>query len=203
MSILNYQTVVDPVLRDIRKHIPEFAGIKTGDRVVDVCCGTGAQVIEYGRRGILATGIDISSSMIEIAVRSLRKLRIAGVSFQLADATSLPFPDGYFDYASVTLGLHDKQEPVRNQVVSEMERVVKRDGVLVLIDFSVPPPRNIWSTSARIIEFFAGGPHYLGFKNFCATGGIEEIAKKHGLREEGRAYFINKLIVAVKARPIR
>jgi ubiquinone/menaquinone biosynthesis C-methylase UbiE len=117
--------------------------MKAGDKVIDVCCGTGAQVIEYGRRGILATGIDISLSMLKIATRDMRRQKAVNVSFQLADATSLPFPDGYFDYASVSLGLHDKEKPVRYQVISEMKRVVKQDGALILIDYHVPLPRNV------------------------------------------------------------
>jgi|WetSurMetagenome_2_1015567.scaffolds.fasta_scaffold150185_2 ubiquinone/menaquinone biosynthesis C-methylase UbiE len=203
MSIINYQTIVDPVFRDIRKCLPEFAGIKAGDRVVDVCCGTGAQVIEYGRQGVVATGIDSSPGMMALAASAMRKQRLANISFQLADAASLPFPDGCFDYASVTLGLHDKEKPVRDQVVSEMKRVVRRDGALVLVDFSVPLPGNFWAVFARVIEFFAGGAHYLGFKNYCATGGMPEIMKNHGLRAERTVYLKNGLMVAVKAKPIK
>ncbi len=50
--------------------------MKAGDKVLDVCCGTGAQVLEYGRRGIVATGIagiDISLSMLKIATRNIRR----------------------------------------------------------------------------------------------------------------------------------
>jgi ubiquinone/menaquinone biosynthesis C-methylase UbiE len=46
MFMFNYETLVDPLLRDLRKHTPEFAGMRTGDKVIDVCCGTGAQVLE-------------------------------------------------------------------------------------------------------------------------------------------------------------
>jgi ubiquinone/menaquinone biosynthesis C-methylase UbiE len=202
MSIFNYQTIVDPVFRDIRKYLPEFADIKAGDRVIDVCCGTGAQVIEYGRLGIAATGIDISPDMMALAAGTMRREGLANVSFQLADAARLPFPDGCFNYASVTLGLHDKVPPVRDQIVAEMKRVVRHDGALVLVDFSVPLPGNYWAVLARVIEFFAGGTHYLGFKNYCATGGMTEIMKNHGLREERAVYLKKGLIVAVKVRPI-
>jgi SAM-dependent methyltransferase len=199
MSIFSYETLVDPLLRDLRKFIPEFSGMKAGDKVIDVCCGTGAQVLEYGRRGVIATGIDISPSMLKIAARHRLRQKAVNVCFQLADATSLPFLDGYFDYASVSLGLHDKGKSIRNQIISEMKRVVKRDGVLILVDYSVPLPRNVWAVSARVIEFFAGGAHYLGFKDYCANGGIEDVMKNHGLQEERRTYLKNGLLVAVKA----
>jgi len=196
--MFNYETLVDPLLRDIRKYIPEFSGMRTGDKVVDVCCGTGAQVLEYGRRGIVATGIDISPSMLKIATRNIRRQKAVNVSFQLADATSLPFLDGYFDYASISLGLHDKEKPIRYQIISEMKRVIKQDGALILIDFQVPLPRNVWAVSARAIEFLAGGSHYQGFRDYLANGGLEDILKNHGLQEECRTYLKNGLLVATK-----
>jgi len=196
--MFNYETLVDPLLRDIRKYIPEFSGMRAGDKVVDVCCGTGAQVLEYGRRGIVATGIDISPSMLKIATRNIRRQKAVNVSFQLADATSLPFLDGYFDYASISLGLHDKEKPIRYQIISEMKRVIKQDGALILIDFQVPLPRNVWAVSARAIEFLAGGSHYQGFRDYLANGGLEDILKNHGLQEECRTYLKNGLLVATK-----
>jgi len=135
MFMFNYETLVDPILRDVRKYTPEFSGMRAGDKAIDVCCGTGAQVLEYGRHGIVATGIDISPSMLKIATRNMRRQRAVNVSFRLANATILPFPDGYFDYASISLGLHDKGKPIRYQIISEMKRVVKQDGALILIDY--------------------------------------------------------------------
>jgi ubiquinone/menaquinone biosynthesis C-methylase UbiE len=199
MFMFNYETLVDPLLRDIRKFTPEFSSMRAGDKVIDVCCGTGAQVLEYGRRGIVATGIDISPSMLKIATRNIRRQKAVNVSFQLANATSLPFPDGYFDYASISLGLHDKGKPIRYQIISEMKRVIKQDGALILIDFQVPLPRNVWAVAARAIEFLAGGSHYQGFRDYLANGGLEDILKNHGLQEECRTYLKNGLLVATKA----
>jgi ubiquinone/menaquinone biosynthesis C-methylase UbiE len=198
MFMFNYETLVDPLLRDLRKSTPEFSGMTAGDKVIDVCCGTGAQVLEYGRHGIIATGIDSSQGMLKIATRNRMRQKAANVSFQLADATNLPFPDGYFDYATVSLGLHDKEKPIRYQIISEMKRIVKQDGALILVDFQVPLPRNIWAVFARAIEFLAGGSHYQGFKDYLANGGLEDILKNHTLREEYRTYLKSGLIAATK-----
>jgi len=197
--MFNYETLVDPLLRDVRKYTPEFSGMRAGDKAIDVCCGTGAQVLEYGRHGIVATGIDISPSMLRIAARNMRRQKAVNVSFQLANATILPFPDGYFDYASISLGLHDKEKPIRYRIISEMKRVVKPDGALILIDFQVPLPRNVWAVSARAIEFLAGRAHYQDFRDYLANGGLEDILKNHSLREEYRAHLKNGLLVAMKA----
>jgi ubiquinone/menaquinone biosynthesis C-methylase UbiE len=199
MFMFNYETVIDPVLKGLRKFTPEFSGMKAGDKVIDVCCGTGAQVLEYGRHGIIATGIDSSRDMLQIATRNRMKQKAVNVSFQLADAANLPFPDGYFDYATVSFGLHDKEKPIRYQIISEMKRIVKQDGALILIDFQVPLPRNAGAAFARAIEFLAGGSHYRGFKDYLANGGLEDILQNHDLREVCRTYLKSGLIAATKA----
>jgi ubiquinone/menaquinone biosynthesis C-methylase UbiE len=199
MFMFNYGTLIDPLFRDLRKYTPEFAGIKAGDRVIDVCCGTGAQVLEYGRRGVDATGIDISRGMLKIAEKNLWRENSVNVLFRVADATSLPFKDGFFDYASISLGLHDKEKTVRYQIISEMKRVIKQDGALILIDYQVPLPRHAWAVSARTVEYLAGGSHYQSFKDYLATGGLEDILKNNGLREERRTTFKSGLLVVIKA----
>ena len=197
--MFNYETLVDPLLKDLRKFTPEFFGMKAGDKVIDVCCGTGAQVLEYGRHDIIAIGIDSSQDMLKIATRNRMRQKAVNVSFQLADATNLPFPDGYFDYATVSFGLHDKEKSIRYQIISEMKRVVKQEGALILIDYQVPLPLNVWAVFARAIEFLAGGSHYQGFKDYLANGGLEDILKNHGLREDCRTYLKSGLIAATKA----
>jgi ubiquinone/menaquinone biosynthesis C-methylase UbiE len=198
MFLLNYETLVDPLLRDIRKFTYEFSGIKAGDKVIDVCCGTGAQVLEYGRHDIFAIGVDINLSILTVATSNRIKQKAVSVSFQLADATSLPFPDGYFDYATVSLGLHDKEKPVRYLIISEMKRVLNQGGTLILIDYQVPIPKNVWAVFARAIEFLAGGSHYQGFKDYLVSGGLEDLLKNHSLQEKCRINLKSGLLVATK-----
>jgi ubiquinone/menaquinone biosynthesis C-methylase UbiE len=198
--LLNYETMIDPLLVDIRKFAPEFCGMSAGDRVLDVCCGTGAQVIEYGRRGIVATGVDINPSMLKTALRNSMKNNLVNVSFYLADATELPFADNYFDYVSVSLGLHDKVSVTRYKVVSEMMRVLRPDGALIFIDYPVPPVSSIWGFLSRTVEFIAGGDHYKGFKDYVISSGLEHILEVFNLHEEKRDYLKGGLVAIIKAR---
>jgi len=199
MLILNYETLIDPLFRDVRKYVPDFCAMKAGDKVIDVCCGTGAQVIEYGRRGIDATGIDIDPNMLKTAEKNRDKSGAVNISFQLADAAALTFPDGYFDHASVSLALHDKEKELQSRIIAEMKRVVKKGGFLVIIDYNAPLPGHPWAICARVIEFFVGGSHYQGFKEYLASGGTDNILNNHGLLEDCRAYLKSGLLVAVKA----
>ena len=200
MLIFSYETLIDPLLREIRGFTSEFSGMKPGDSVLDVCCGTGAQVLEYGRRGICAAGIDISPSMLKVASRNTVKQKLTNVSFYLADATKLPFIDNCFDYASVSLGLHDKDRLTRHRVVSEMVRIVNQEGTLIFVDYAVPMDKGILAKLSMAVEFLAGHKHYRGFKDYVAGGGLEDILKVHHLRKEDSVCLKGGLIIIIKAR---
>ena len=199
MFLFNYSNLVDPLLRGIRDFAPAFAGMTIGDKVLDVCCGTGAQVIRYGLYGIESIGIDNDPKMMNLASTNLTKSQLKNVSVQLADATELPFPDNHFDYSSITFGLHDKDKPIRDRVIGEMKRVVKHNGKFIFIDFAVPLPKNMWGLVARTVEFLVGGEHYRGFKNYINNGGLSVILKEHSIREVQSIYCTGGLIVAIKA----
>jgi len=200
MFLLNYSTIIDPLLKDVRLYVPKFAGMKAGDRVLDICCGTGAQVFHYAEKGIVATGVDINPKMLEVAIRNKKRQGLEDVSFQLADAADLPFNNSYFDYASICFGLHDKEREIRDKVISEMKRVVKREGALIFIDFQVPLPNSPYGYLAKIIEFLAGGAHYKGFRDYINRGGLDKIIRNHQLIEENRDYLKSRLVVIIRAR---
>ncbi len=202
MRLLGYETLIDPFLKDMRIFIAQFADLNPGDRVLDVCCGTGAQILEYAQRGPIAVGIDNDPAMLRVAKGKRMKQKLDNISFQLADATSLPFKNSYFDYVSISFGLHDKIRQVRNRVVSEMKRVVKQHGVLIIADYEVPLPRNIWAIAARGIEFLVSGSHYEGFKDYLGSGGLDGILRTHNLLEEQRVRVKSGLVVIVKAKKI-
>jgi ubiquinone/menaquinone biosynthesis C-methylase UbiE len=201
MLFLSYDKLIDPLLKGLRIFVADFAELKPGQLALDVCCGTGAQVMEYGHLGAIATGIDLSPEMLRIAERNRARNKRSNTSFQLADATNLPFTDHSFDIASVSFGLHDKTSSIRDKVISEMTRVIKPGGSLVLVDFEVPLPENMWGLIARSIEFLAGGSHYAGFKNYVRNGGLDNILKTHKIREERREQLLNRLVTAIRARP--
>lgn len=199
MFLFNYSNLVDPLLRGIRDFAPAFAGMTVGDKVLDVCCGTGAQVIRYGLYGIEAIGIDNDPKMISLASNNLMKSQLMNVSFQLADATKLPFPDNHFDYSSITFGLHDKDKPIRDRVIGEMKRVVKHNGKFIFTDFAVPLPKNMWGLVARTVEFLVGGEHYRGFRNYINNSGLSVILKEHSIREIQSIHCTGGLIIIIKA----
>jgi len=161
--------------------------MKAGDRVLDVCCGTGEQVFCYVEKGASATGVDRNPGMIEIAEKNRQRRGFKDGIFHLASATQLPFLDDYFDCASISLGLHEIQRAERYKTVNEMRRVVKKEGVLMFIDFHVPLPRNCNSYLIRIIEFLAGGDNNRCFTDYVAQGGLAQILKETQLTPKKEA----------------
>ena len=95
--------IIEPSMLVIRIQIPEFAGMKVGDRVLDICCGTGALALHYTRMGIIAAGIDLDPRVIRVADIKRRKQGLRNVSFLTATASDLPIKDNLFDYAFIYL----------------------------------------------------------------------------------------------------
>jgi ubiquinone/menaquinone biosynthesis C-methylase UbiE len=178
---INYATIVDPILRDARIYLPAFAGMKARDNVLDVCCGSGAQVYEYARRGLRATGVDNSQDMLALAEKYNDNNGPSGVSFKLADAAHLPFADGSYDFTSVSLALHDKDFTLVDMIVSEMKRATRAGGTLIFMDYSVPLPRSITGCFIQTVEFFAGASHFGNFRWYLKNGGLQRVIKNNGL----------------------
>jgi len=198
MIILNLQILVDSLLSDVRKFIPNFANMQVGDVVLDLCCGTGEQVLEFGRNGITATGIDINSNILKIALKNKAKSKLENVSFQQADATNLPFQDCHFDCVSISFGLHDKRKTAREKIVSEMTRVVKNNGTLIFVDFQFPLPANISGLVVRGIEFLAGRGHYHNFKDYLKNGGINTLLNAKTPKQVDRVLLKNRIATAIR-----
>ena len=203
MFLLNYSNTIDPILRDIRSQMPRFAGMNQGARVLDVCCGTGDQVFQYARLGISATGIDGNPDMIMAAERRRAEHRLLDAQFHVANSTYLPFENSYFDFASVCLALHEQSDEEQDETTSEMKRVVKKGGVLVFADFTVPVPRNLVSLAIRGVEFIAGKDNYSQFKGYIQRGGLPEILRRNCLTPDGQeSIFLRGTVTMLRAMNI-
>jgi 2-polyprenyl-3-methyl-5-hydroxy-6-metoxy-1,4-benzoquinol methylase len=73
-----------------------FAGVRTGQRVLDVGCGTGVVAITARRREARVVGIDLTPELLQ---RARENATIAGVDIEWheGDVENLPFDDGAFD----------------------------------------------------------------------------------------------------------
>ena len=103
----------------------DLAGVRSGQRALDVGCGPGALTAELsGRLGASEVcAVDPSESFTVAAGE-----RLPGVAVSVATAERLPFPDRAFDAALAQLVVHFMADPVAG--LREMGRVTRRGGVV-------------------------------------------------------------------------
>ena len=102
-----------------------LAGVRPGQRVLDVGCGPGALTAELVRlTGAAAVSAVEPSASFTDAVRE----RLPGVDVRQTAAEQLPFPDGTFDAALAQLVVHFMTDPVRG--LREMSRVTRPGGTV-------------------------------------------------------------------------
>ena len=130
--------------RRFREHSLDLAGVRSGERFLDVGCGTGSLAIAASRRvganGFVA-GVDASAEMIARARSKVASARVS-VDLRMAAAESLPYADSDFDVAVCSLMLHHLPRDTRVQCLRELRRVLKPNGRLFIIEFTITEPRR-------------------------------------------------------------
>jgi hypothetical protein len=119
----------------LTRRVAESAAIGEDDSVLDIACGKGGTSVllarEYGCRVI---GIDLSPKMIALARHRPETLN-GSVEFMLADAEELPFMEAAFD--AIISECSFSILPNKEQAASEMSRVLKPSGRLVVTDVTL------------------------------------------------------------------
>jgi len=98
-------------------------GIKPGEKILDVGCGKGFLLYDFTKvvPGLELHGIDISEYAIKNSKEEIKD------RLQVANATSLPFPDNYFDFVFSITTLHNLHCYDLDKALREIERVSKKD----------------------------------------------------------------------------
>lgn len=122
-----------------RAEMAAMLNIASGDRVLEVGCGTGRDTIHLLGRGAQLYASDLSREMILICRERLRAVGAdtSRLRLFLTDAMRLPFPDDFFDAAFHFGGLN--LFPNIAAALTEMARVVKPGGRVVAGDEGVGP----------------------------------------------------------------
>jgi demethylmenaquinone methyltransferase/2-methoxy-6-polyprenyl-1,4-benzoquinol methylase len=183
-------------MRNLKIQTPSLAGMNAGDRALDICCGTGALVIHLAKMNLVACGIDMDQRVIQIAEKKRSKMGLENASFQVANALHLPFEDGFFDFASISMTIHESPRAERDTIISEMKRVVKKEGALIFIDYKAPLPKIPSSYTSKIVELVAGKEHNEYFKDYLQQGGLDELLKKN-LLHAGKSGELGPLTITI------
>lgn len=176
-----YSVLVDPILKPMRERVA--SKIKVDEKVIDIACGTGAQLYEISGIASSMTGVDLSESMIEYAT----KRNIPNSLFLVNDASKLSvFNSKSFDVAILTLALHQFSLEIYEPVLKEIKRIANK---LIVADYAVPLPKNYAGYGSRVAEFLAGVEHNRNFKSYYKMGGLNVILQQNDFEIIQTEYF--------------
>jgi ubiquinone/menaquinone biosynthesis C-methylase UbiE len=158
-------------LQIVGESLCEAVDILGGERVLDVAAGNGNASLAAARRFAEVTSTDYVSALLAQGYQRADAEGL-GITFQVADAEQLPFPDGSFDVALSTFGV--MFSPNQKRAAAELLRVVRPGGRIGLASWTpegflgalfkvlsayVPPPAGVvspmtWGSETHIGELF-------------------------------------------------
>ena len=168
----NY-AVIGTTLQIVGELLCEAADVCSDERVLDVAAGNGNATLAAARRFAHVTSTDYVPALLEAGRRRADAERL-DVTFEVADAEALPYPDASFDVVLSTFGV--MFTAAHEQAAAEIERVCRRGGRIGLACWTptgfigdlfkvvarhVPPVPGVrspvlWGTDAHIRTLF---PH--------------------------------------------
>lgn len=122
-----------------RRRAVDALGLPSGARVLDLCTGTADLLVEALARDTAGRGVglDLSMAMLARAATKLSRERMDGRARLVSgDAQRLPLGSGLFDGALVAFGIRNVGDP--GAALSELRRVLRPGGRLVVLEFSTP-----------------------------------------------------------------
>ena len=171
----DYPLVASEVIPDLGQVLVDACGVREGDLVLDVACGSGNVAIPAALLGAKVAACDLSPELLD-AGRRLASQRSAEILWREADAEALPFDDESFDVVLSCVGV--MFAPHHRACADEMLRVCRRGGRIGLVSWTpqgfvgqmfaamksfVPPPPTgaqpppLWGEEAHVRELFGEG----------------------------------------------
>lgn len=117
---------------DLRwRRLAAEAVVRSGNRVLDACCGTGDLAVAARKAGAKVVGLDFSGRMLERARR-----KDSEIEWIQGDLLKLPFEDASFDAATVGFGVRNVDD--LEQGLAELRRVLRAGGRLGILEITRP-----------------------------------------------------------------
>jgi len=123
--------------------------IRPDTKILDLCCGSGQTtqfLVEYSQD---VTGLDASPLSLKRA-----RQNVPSAHYVEAFAEEMPFPDYYFDVVHTSAAMHEMQPMQLQEILQEVYRVLKPEGIFTLVDFHRPTNPVFWPGIAVFFWLF-------------------------------------------------
>jgi len=138
------------IRKGTRHKAMSLSGWKPGEKVLDLCTGTGELALTFASQGAPVIGVDLARGMLKVA--SAKGARLNSTWLEM-DATHLAFADNSFEVSVLSLALHHMPETIQLNVLKELCRVTQRRVVIIEPDVPVKPNWiPVWTFVASIID---------------------------------------------------
>ena len=125
-----------------RKKVVEIVGKNNPKQILDIATGTGDLAIMMAKLNPdRIVGLDISTGMLEVGKQKIAAANLSNkIEMIVADSEEMPFEDNTFDAITVSFGVRNFAN--LDKGITEIARVLKHNGVLVILETSNPtkPP---------------------------------------------------------------
>jgi SAM-dependent methyltransferase len=139
----DYPGLVTDLITPLGTALVTAAGVRAGDRVLDVAAGSGNAAIPAALAGARVTASDLTPELLDAGRREARDHGV-DLQWQVADAEALPFEDGEFDTVLSCVGV--MFAPHHQVAADELVRVCRPGGTIALLS---------WTPSGFIGQMFA------------------------------------------------
>lgn len=121
-----------------RKKVVALVTEKNPETILDIATGTGDLVIMMSTTSAKKIiGLDISAGMLEVGKQKIEAKKLSNkIEMVLGDSENMPYPDNYFDAITVSFGIRNFENLEKG--LSEIYRVLKPNGIFVILETSVP-----------------------------------------------------------------
>lgn len=121
-----------------RKKVLKLVAAKNPKTVLDIATGTGnLAILMTSTSATEIIGLDISAGMLEVGKKKIAEKKLDNkIQMVLGDSENIPYPDNYFDAITVAFGVRNFENLEKG--LTEILRVLKPNGVFVILETSVP-----------------------------------------------------------------